>query len=374
MPSFSEVLVALPSFRNHVLRQQHSEPRSVQSVFSTRGAFSAFASPRSNTHAVGVGIRKRRGQYIPDEFVLKLFVFDKVPPDTPGLVHEESHEGTPVDVEQLPVQLVRQQVATTDVGFFEALQTFGQNGAAGVDQTPAQRKRFDPVIGGVSISPLGAPFVGTLACFLERRTLDTRELLVLSNNHVLADVNRLPLGTKIVQPGPEVPPFTTSEADVFAALHTIIPVQFPAADGEPVVNRFDAAIANVTDGNRVKVGEIFGGVPYQPGKVIPPRPGMRVVKAGRTTGVTHGTITATHVQGLQVNYGDSQGPRIAIYNDAISIAGDLGQPFSQPGDSGSLIVEENTGSPVALLFAGDGRSTSACELGPLCHRLRAWPV
>lgn len=67
-------------------------------------------------------------------------------------------------------------------------------------------------------------------------------------------------------------------------------------------------------------------------------------------------------------------PRIAVFENTVEVATPSGDPFSLPGDSGSVILEELTGHPVALLFAGDGRTTTACELGPLCRRLRAWPV
>ena len=63
-----------------------------------------------------------------------------------------------------------------------------------------------------------------------------------------------------------------------------------------------------------------------------------------------------------------------MYTDVITIVGDAGQPVSLPGNSGAVILEEGTGHPVALLFAGDDKNTSACDLGTLCQSLRAWPV
>jgi hypothetical protein len=101
---------------------------------------------------------------------------------------------------------------------------------------------------------------------------------------------------------------------------------------------------------------------------------MKVVKVGRTTGITTGYITSTNGSGVQVNYGTPQSPRMAVYSNVITIVGENGQPFSLPGDSGSVILEADSGQPVALLFAGDGTRTSACHFGPLCQRLQAWPV
>ncbi|MGH9720001.1 MAG: hypothetical protein ACRD8O_07295, partial [Bryobacteraceae bacterium] len=235
-----------------------------------------------------------------------------------------------------------------------------------------QRQRRRPIVGGISISPLNADFVGTLGCFVRRVTAGgTQQIFALSNNHVLADVDRLPIGTRIVQPGPETGP--TQTADLFARLHTVIPIRFPAG-GQPVANRFDAAIATVTDQNLIRRGNMFGINNYDPARIAAPRPGMRVVKCGRTTGVTRGVVTATNVQGVNINYGTQQQPRITTFTDTVSIRNPGGPSFSRPGDSGSVILEEATGRPVALLFAGDGTTTTACEFGPLCTRLRIFPV
>ena len=85
-------------------------------------------------------------------------------------------------------------------------------------------------------------------------------------------------------------------------------------------------------------------------------------------------ITAIHVNGIHVNYGTQANPRIAVFDDAIEIIGNAGQPFSLPGDSGSVILEAASGRPVALLFAGDGRTTDACDLAGVCRQFQVLPV
>jgi hypothetical protein len=362
----------LPAFRNDLMQRQQLEPLGGRTPFVARGAFAAFASPLSNVHATGVGIRQRGGRYFPDEYVLKVFVFDKVEPEALGEEPMREYQGIPVDVEQLPVQLVRARARRS--------QTVVAAGAplaplAPAATLPGQRARHRPITAGLSISPLDAQFVGTLGCFLRRRRADEEDTFALSNNHVLADINQLPRGTQIVQPGPEQPPFTTPVSDVFAALSGFIELRFPTNPDAPAVNRFDAAIARVTDLRLIKPGTMYGGVLYRPDRVVPPVPGMRVVKAGRTTGVTHGVVTATEVDGVQVNYGSRQFPRIATFDGTVEVVSVASaRPFSLPGDSGSVILEEATGHPLALLFAGDGVHTTACDLGPLCRRLRAWPI
>jgi len=112
---------------------------------------------------------------------------------------------------------------------------------------------------------------------------------------------------------------------------------------------------------------------YTP-QLLAPRPGMRVTKAGRTTGVTRGMIRAIRVRGVQVNYGTRQQPLIATFDDAITVAGDAGAPFSNPGDSGAAILDEASGCPVALLFAGDSQTTTACDIAAACARFNVRPV
>lgn len=369
MPTYAEVVAALPEFRNHVVRGKHLQQlypnTNPAAAASIRGAYNAFPSLEANIHATGAGIRQRAGKYHRDEFVLKVFVFDKLGNDDINIPDLQEFQGIPVDVENLPVQRIRpmgQAVAPAP----RAILPFA---------TPLFRSRQRPILGGISVSPLNAPFVGTLGCFLLRKNGDSETLFALSNNHVFADVDTLAKGTPIVQPGPEAPSFATDPADVFATLDTAIPIHFPTQSNDPVTNHFDAATAVVTNSSIVQPGQIFGISNYDPTAVVSPTPGMRVVKAGRTSGKTFGTISAIHVRGVQVNYGSSPAsPKIAIYDDVVTIVGDNAQPFSMPGDSGSIIVDVDTGHPVALLFAGDGRSTTACDLGMLCQQLAAWPV
>jgi hypothetical protein len=212
--------------------------------------------------------------------------------------------------------------------------------------------------------------VGTLGCFVRRRIAETEQVFALSNNHVLADVNRLPIGTKITQPGPETG--VSNPADVFAALSEFVPIDFPKGRFAREDNEFDAAIAGVTDMGAISRGKILGIPNYDP-VIADPVPGMAVIKSGRT-GVTTGHVTAVGVHGVQVNYGTEANPIIATFTDTIEIVGDGGQPFSLPGDSGSVILEKATGKPVALLFAGDGRTTTTCSFARVCRHFQVEPV
>src|SRR5262245_14325954 len=213
MANYGDVLAALRDFRNDLEQQTQEE---VETQFATGGetmrvfaAFegtAAFSTPLANVHATGVGIRVRRGQVVPDEFVLKVYVFAKLPlgNQTPALTR--AYNNVEVDVEPLPIQMA----------LAAPRRTASRRTATATATVPAQRQRHRPIVGGLSIAPLNESFVGTLGCFLRRRVGGTAQFFGLSNNHVMADTNRLPIGAAIVQPGPEVAP--TTPADVFAAL------------------------------------------------------------------------------------------------------------------------------------------------------------
>jgi len=72
---------------------------------------------------------------------------------------------------------------------------------------------------------------------------------------------------------------------------------------------------------------------------------MNVIKSGRTTGLTSGTITAVNAS-VNVNYGSACGVAHFV-NQVITTAG-----LGAAGDSGSVVLEAATHKPVGLYFAG----------------------
>jgi hypothetical protein len=87
----------------------------------------------------------------------------------------------------------------------------------------------------------------------------------------------------------------------------------------------------------------------------PPFIGQSVMKYGRTTRLTIGTINGINVT-LSVCY-NSSCSRTATFIDQIAIGSNN---FSRAGDSGSLIVSNDANAyPIGLLFAGGGGITFA---------------
>ena len=205
-----------------------------------------------------------------------------------------------------------------------------------------QRKQR-PLEAGLSIGVVlsGVRHAGTLGFIVE----DSDAFYALSNNHVLADVNQSEPGDPVTQPG--TLDRAASQQTMIGVLDRYVPISFQRS------NLVDCAVAEIFQDIEFWVGwtEALPGVITGVREITVDDLGRTVRKAGRTTGVTEGTITSVNVDRLRVNMGSQANPKIAQFSDQIEIVGTDGQLFSTSGDSGSLIVD-TTGRAVALLFAG----------------------
>jgi hypothetical protein len=217
----------------------------------------------------------------------------------------------------------------------------------------------DPLRIGSSISPVTSASAGTLGCFC--RGLEDGRDGILSNNHVLAETNAAAPGTAIVQPGRL--DGGLAQADVIAELARFVPIRF---GGLP--NAVDAALAAMVDHGRAVdrnglydcSGPTTRLLSLRPAEAVPPTLGMRVQKTGRTTCHTAGRVRAVNVNNFMVDYREAGTARFDG-QVLIEMAMNPARPFSRPGDSGSLIVDE-AGRPAALLFSGS-QSGGAGNLG-----------
>jgi len=227
---------------------------------------------------------------------------------------------------------------------------------SGMFDAQPHRMRLRRAPGGISVGHYRIT-AGTIGCFATGRTAPRNQrLLMLSNNHVLANSNNAAYGDAILQPGPY--DGGKSPADRIAILERFVPLRF----GGPV-NYVDAATGWCwPDLVRRELMYLSGGaVQYVRVSNAPVAPalGMLVGKSGRTTQLTTGRITDLSFRGW-VNYGSG---RQAWFEDQLVIRG-LSGDFSAGGDSGSLIWTWNaTRNPVGLLFAGGGGLTIANKIG-----------
>lgn len=204
-------------------------------------------------------------------------------------------------------------------------------------ETPtALRKRRRPLVIGCSIGHHKIT-AGTLGCFVKSRA--TGATLILSNNHVLANENLAAAGDAILQPGKI--DNGKNPADLVAKLAKFVKLK-PTG-----VNFVDCATATPMTGitfNKNKLGS-FGTLQGQGPNFLDE--GTIVRKVGRTTGETTGKVTAFELDNVVVEY-DIGNVR---FDNQVEIEGTGTKAFSDGGDSGSLIFDQqNLG--VALLFAG----------------------
>src|SRR6185295_7925107 len=224
---------------------------------------------------------------------------------------------------------------------------------------PTTRRRPAPVGFSVGHPDITAGTIGG-------RVVDALgNVYLLSNNHVLANINSAQINDAALQPGP----FDggTDPADRIGTLFDFEPLHlaFSQYGVDPPSNWIDAAIAlsstsllsNSTptdDGYGVPSPSLYADADHDGffddrGLLL----GVNVRKYGRTTKLTQGQITGVNAT-IDVCY-DLFCFNMGRFFDQIAVccAG-----FSDGGDSGSLIVSADANkNPIAMLFAGDGTLT-----------------
>jgi hypothetical protein len=204
---------------------------------------------------------------------------------------------------------------------------------------------------------------GTLGALVED---DGRNQYILSNNHVLARANAAETGEDIIQPGliDQSPTCFKDTNDVVADLSAFIPILFKTKGTMPP-NSVDAAIAQVRAGKVDPTGFIID-IGTLSSDTVTPSLGMAVKKSGRTTGLTHGNITAVNAT---VDVSFESGKTARFINQIVVGPGN----FIAGGDSGSLMVEDVLTNPraVGLLFAGSSNTAIA---NPIDNVLNAFGV
>jgi hypothetical protein len=239
-------------------------------------------------------------------------------------------EGTPALVERL-VEAAKGEADVRTVGRLTA--------------HAASPWRLRPLEPGLSI---GHPRVdaGTLGCFVQR---PGRRLEVLSANHVLANSNSATEGDPIVQPGPA--DGGTAPNDVVGRLSAVVPL-VPGAS-----NLMDVALCELEAGFEPELDS------FAPKTLVPdPALVVDVAKIGRGSGRTEGTLEAVDVMDA---YFDVPQLGSIRFDNLIEIRG-KGGPFTQPGDSGAVVVGCGDESHFGVgLVIGGNRSRRLSYATPL---------
>jgi hypothetical protein len=315
-----------------------AKQRAVSQLLSA-GPTTAFAAMAASTepehNVVGVGIgRKIKGGKETNELAVRVYVERKVAKE---LIPKRF---------LLPAKIEGVKLDVIETGRFR---TF-----PGI---PVGQQRLRPARPGCSI---GFQFRGAMAKYVMAGTFGAvvqskGVQYVLSNNHVLANENGLPIGSLIFQPG--LLDHGNVRTDVIAKLAKFVRLS------KTGMNSVDCAIAEIIDPKRVSatflpsVGRLKSATPVS--AVV----GMRVHKVGRTTGFTTGRVFDVSVD-VAVDYDLGR----LTFNDQILIRGNTGS-FSAAGDSGSGIVDRGSGRATGLLFAGSSSYTIANHMADVLGKL-----
>ncbi|MFZ5597767.1 MAG: hypothetical protein ACOY31_12235 [Bacillota bacterium] len=296
-----------------------------------RHKFSFLSQP--GVVSIGVGYKFRRN-YCTGVPSLTIGVSKKLPP---GKVPRD--QLIPDRIDHLPTDVV-EVGRIRFLGF--ALPWFGD---APDDNADFRKQRVRPARPGVSIGHYRTT-AGTFGAVVSGKF--PGGLGILSNNHILANGTDgrdglARVGDPVLQPAPYD---DGGAGDVIARLYAFTKSVPEGRSGKGPINRYDAAIAVPISPDLVDSAVVGIGPVCATGRAYP---GLPVLKSGRTSGVTGGSIFSVR-NTIRV---DGDNNRTYIYGDQIGFSAK-----SEGGDSGSLVVDRN-GRAVGLLFAGSEHYTYA---------------
>lgn len=214
-----------------------------------------------------------------------------------------------------------------------------------------RKSRAEIVAPGMSVGNLWTS-AGTIGAFVRDR--ESGKVMLLSNWHVLQG-SRANIGVEVVQPGRH----DDNRVDL-NRIGQLVRSHLGAAG--------DCAIASVS-GRSVSADVLELGVRVR--SIGDPELGDRVVKSGRTTGVTYGRVERVEVN-AKLNYGDGISETIGGFEIGIDpMAPPADGEISQGGDSGAAwLAVDADGRPtdvmLGLHFAGDDDGTSS-EFALACY-------
>ena len=201
-------------------------------------------------------------------------------------------------------------------------------GKTGIFEAQSYTRKERPAPAGISCGHPGVT-AGTIGGYFHD---GPGKMVMLSNNHVIANQNNARIGDLISQPGRRDGGQSNDRIGYLRRFKTL-----------RTINREDSAIASVVPNlvqDQIKtIGRIKGFN-------LRPYIGMRVQKVGRTTEKTSGRIVGLHAT-VYVRYRTST----LRFVDQIITTG-----MSKGGDSGSLLLDSSN-RVVGLLFAGSSTMT-----------------
>ncbi|NMD57354.1 MULTISPECIES: DNA/RNA non-specific endonuclease [Tsukamurella] len=297
---------------------------------------------RASAEALRSFVRARATDYLADPNVTSVGIGYKVvdgkPTDTVAVQFTVRRKVAPEALESLGTSLLPESVEVDGVAVptdvLERSYEASYRIVAEPEAAPAEAKaRLDPIRPGISVGNVKVS-AGTIGAIVYDRTDGTP--LVLSNWHVLNGPDGK-IGDTVVQPGA----YDDDRVDD-NRLGALYRSHLGAAG--------DCAVATIED--RGYAPEPLG-LTVAPTELGEPELGDKVIKSGRTTGVTHGLVRRIDVV-VKIDYGGSVGEQqiggFEIGPDPRNPAPD--NQISEGGDSGAVwLFKAANGRPTGV-FAG----------------------
>lgn len=312
--------------------QKPFPPELVAAAKAGKALHAAALMRYPNVCGVGVGFKVKGGRRL-RELAIRVYVREKVP-----LGKLKKADRLPRSIEGIPVDVIVRKPS------FRMFDPF--------NPSPEHAALHSVLLGGISIAVLGAapgsPGGGTGT--LGGSVFDNSSLMnvMLTNWHVACkDTEANCADGVVVQP---------SEFDNAGRQRSVGRVLRSVISPE-----VDSAILGL-DGTAFLTHDVLNMGPI--GRAVPAEVGMTVLKSGRTSGLTSGTITDISED---FDIDECEGPGCHRV-DQIRFEGDDG--MVQLGDSGSLLLDTG-GNVVGLVSSasGDGDIGGACHIQDVLNAL-----
>jgi len=293
-----------------------------RNILDVKNTYAPWLLSLDDVHTVAIGNKITNGNVLPKLSITIFTTNKKAQNDIASGQHIPPYlENHPTDVIELP-----------------PFQTYQMANDAVVN-----REKFRPVPGGAEIYMPNSPFTGGL-CTLGMFAHSLREQDQSNDIYLLANAHCFPRADQVIfQP-------ESHEPDDRIAYASRI-VNSPLVDG---------GIAQMLNNEDAMPYEIIGiGAPLGLYEATLDDIGKRVIKSGRTTGTTIGSIAYLHA--------DADDKREQM------IVTDIDTPFSDHGDSGSVILMEEGDQRhyvTALLWGGALNFTIGSPIYPVCEELQ----
>lgn len=285
-------------------------------------AFSAGPSPEPDLNVIGVGVGEKvseghmTGQMSVKVYVKRKFAIEDIGKNQMIL---PDMDGIPIDVEE--------------IGDVRPL------------ALPNPRQRYTVPVPGCSVGH-DAVMAGTFGTLVRDRY---GRLHMLSNNHVLAGEDSLEVGAPIYQQG-RLDQGSADAPRQVGVLSQVVPLGHAS---------LDTATASPFNGVQFSNDTLHIGPPRGQSDVFQ---GMELHKFGRTTRYTVGFVSDLAID-VKVPYHVGG---VKLFENQIGVSSRTASPFSDHGDSGSLVMSRPGNLAVGLLFAG---SPSLTILNPIADVL-----